>query len=69
MITDFNENLSGSECQSNNTIQRVSKRAKGKRSKTSGSKESRRIGSRENLEQKNNKRSCQVFGIVTNSSP
>ena len=43
MITDFNENPSNSECQLNNTIQGASKRAKGRRSKTSGSRESRRM--------------------------
>ena len=56
MIADFNENSSSSECQSNSMIQRASRRTKDRKSKTSGS--------RENLEQKENKRSYQVFSMV-----
>ena len=50
MAANFNENPSGSEYQSDSMIQRSSRRAEKRRSKTSRSRRSQRVGSRKNFE-------------------
>ena len=49
MITNFNKDTSGSECQLSSTIQRTSRGTESRESETSGSRESQRMGGGENF--------------------
>ena len=50
MTASFNENPSGSKCQSGSMIQKSSRRAKERRDETNRGGRSREVGSRENIE-------------------
>ena len=49
MITKFDENSSGSKCEPDSLIQGASEGAEERRRETSGSRRSRRVGSRKNF--------------------
>jgi len=64
MTANLNENPSGCEYQLNSTVQETSGGTEKRRRKTNRNRKSQRVGDQENIKQKKNKRSRQVFSVM-----
>ena len=64
MTANLDENPSSCECQSDSMVQGTSGGTEKRRRKTSRNRRSQRVGDQENIKQKKNKRSRQVFSVV-----
>ena len=64
MTANLNENLSGYKCQLDSAIQGASRRAEKEGRETNRGRRSQRVGGRKNIEQKKNKRSRQIPGVM-----
>ena len=64
MITQFDENSSGSKCKLDSLIQGASEGTEERGRETGRSRESRRMGSRKNIKQEKDEWSGEIFNMM-----